>query len=92
MPSLRWRHAFIAADGHDFSSLLAVRDLCTRVLGAAGRPVAIICNTVKGHGIAYMQGTVASHYLPMSDAQYEQALEELSLAHAAVGAGARNAG
>ena len=32
-------------------------------------------------GIPYMQDTVASHYLPMSDAQYKQALEELSLAH-----------
>jgi transketolase len=82
----------VTADGHDFRSLLAVRDVCTRVLGAAGRPVAIICNTVKGHGVAYMQGTVASHYLPMTDAQYEQTLEELAIAHAAAVAGARNAG
>ena len=82
----------VAADGHDFRSLLAVRDVCTRALGAAGRPVAIICNTVKGHGVAYMQGTVASHYLPMTDAQYEKTLEELAIAHAAAVAGARNAG
>jgi len=82
----------VAADGHDFSSLAAARDLSTRVLDARGRPVAVICRTVKGHGVAYMQGTVASHYLPMSDAQYEQALEELSIAHAAAVAGARDAG
>ena len=57
-----------------------------------GRPVAIIANTIKGHGVRYMQDTVASHYLPMDDAQYEQALDELSLAHAAAVAGARDAG
>jgi transketolase len=82
----------VVADGHDFGSLLAARDGCAPALEGAGRPVAIICNTVKGHGVAYMQGTVSSHYLPMSDAQYEQALEELSIAHAAAVAGARNAG
>ena len=85
----------VAADGHDFTSLLAARDVCTRVLeGQAdqGRPVAIIANTIKGHGIRYMQDTVASHYLPMDDAQYEQALDELSMAHAAAVAGARDAG
>ena len=42
---------------------------------------------MKGHGVAYMQGTVASHYLPMSDAEYAQALNELTIAHAAAVAG-----
>lgn len=79
----------VAAEGHDFTSLLAARDACTSALE---RPVAIISNTIKGHGIRYMQDTVASHYLPMDDAQYEQALAELSIAHAAAVAGARNAG
>ena len=82
----------VAADGHDFTSLLAVRDACTRALESQGRPVAIIANTIKGHGVRHMQDTVASHYLPMDDAQYEQALDELSRAHAAAVAGARNAG
>ena len=39
-----------------------------------------------------MQDTVASHYLPMDDAQYSQALDELAIAHAAAVAGARDAG
>lgn len=82
----------IAADGHDFASLLELRDQCTHVLASPGRPVAIICNTIKGHGIRHMQGTVASHYLPMDDAQYSQALDELAIAHAAAVAGARDAG
>jgi transketolase len=86
----------VAADGHDFSSLLALRDQCTQALAdanqAKGRPLAIICNTTKGHGIRYMEDTVASHYLPMDDAQYRQALDELAMAHAAAVAGARDAG
>jgi transketolase len=81
----------VAADGHDFTSLLAVRDACTGALESQRRPVAIIANTIKGHGVGYMQDTVASHYLPMDEAQYEKALAELSTAHAAAMAGARNA-
>jgi transketolase len=82
----------VAADGHDFGSLLAARDLCTRALEDRGRPVVIIANTVKGHGLRRMQDTVASHYLPMDDTQYEQALSDLSLAHAAHASGSRDAG
>jgi transketolase len=85
----------VVAEGHDFTSLLAARDVCSRVReGQAGgeRPVVIIANTIKGHGVRHMQDTVASHYLPMDDAQYEQALDELTRAHAAVVAGARDAG
>ena len=81
----------VAADGHDFGSLLAARDLCRHALENGGRPVVVIANTVKGHGIRDMQDTVASHYLPMDDAQYEQALRDLSAAHAAAAAGARDA-
>jgi transketolase len=86
----------VVADGHDFASLLAARDECTRVLAAqdpsVARPVAIIANTFKGHGIRYMQDTVDSHYLPMDDAQYEQALDELAHAHEAAVRGHHHAG
>ena len=60
----------------------------------AGRdtPVAIIANTIKGHGIRSMQDTVASHYLPLDDARYEQAVDELTRAHAAAVERYRNAG
>ncbi|HEY8924266.1 MAG TPA: 1-deoxy-D-xylulose-5-phosphate synthase N-terminal domain-containing protein [Polyangia bacterium] len=73
----------IAADGHDFGALLDARAACARALEAGGRPVAIIAHTIKGNGIGYMQDTVASHYLPMDEAQYQRALDELALAHAA---------
>ncbi len=73
----------VTADGHDFVSLLAARDECTRVLADGSAPVAIIARTIKGHGLRSTQDTVDSHYLPMDDAQYEQALEDLARAHAA---------
>jgi transketolase len=82
----------IAADGHDFVSLLAVRDECARVLARRDTPVAIIAKTVKGHGIRFMQDTVASHYLPMDDVRYARALDELAGAHRAAMKRYRNAG
>jgi len=81
----------VTADGHDIASLLAARGECTRVLHEKGPPVAIIANTIKGHGIHSVEDSVDSHYLPMDDTQYEQALAELALLHAAV-TGHRNEG
>jgi transketolase len=81
----------VTADGHDFASLLAARDECMAAIDARGLPAVIIANTVKGNGIGYMQDTVDSHYLPMSDAQYEQALDEVLRAHEAALNDYRNA-
>jgi transketolase len=81
----------VATDGHDFASLLAARDECTRVLEGQDTPVAIIAETIKGHGIRWMQDTVDSHYLPLDDAQYEQALDELARAHVVAVGGYRDA-
>jgi transketolase len=69
------------ANGHDFVSLLAARDACARMLERHDRPVAIVAETVKGHGIRTMQDTVDSHYLPMDDAQYQVALDDLEAVH-----------
>jgi len=73
----------VTADGHDFASLLAARDECTRVLATQNRPVVIVAETIKGHGIRATQDTVDSHYLPMDNAQYEQVLEDLEHFHEA---------
>jgi transketolase len=81
----------IGVDGHDFSSLLAARDECLRVHSRDAVPVAIIAQTVKGNGVSYMEDTVHSHYLPMTDAQYAEALAEIASAHEAALDDARNA-
>ena len=82
----------VTANGHDFASLLAARDECMRVLGSQNTPVAILANTLKGHGLHYMEDTVDSHYLPMDNAQYEQAIDELKRAHGAAIMSCRDAG
>ena len=58
-------------DGHDPEAIeqaLAAR--------AAGKPVAIVANTVKGSGVSFMEHKMEWHYLPMSAEQYEQAVRE----------------
>ena len=65
-------------------SLLAARDECMQAVDAGGAPVAIIAATVKGRGLSFLQDTVDSHYQPMTDAQYEQALGEITRAHEAL--------
>ncbi len=58
-------------DGHDPQALraaLAVRP---------NRPRAIMLRTVKGHGVSFLEGRMDSHYLPLSEAQYHQAVAEL---------------
>ncbi|MEO8905758.1 MAG: 1-deoxy-D-xylulose-5-phosphate synthase N-terminal domain-containing protein [Polyangiaceae bacterium] len=82
----------LTVDGHDFGALLSARDECERLWSVRPAPVAIIANTVKGNGISDMQDTVDCHYLPMTDAQYEQTLAELNRAHAATLHGYRDAG
>jgi transketolase len=81
----------VTANGHDFAALLAARDECAHVLHARNVPVVIIAETVKGNGISSMHDTVHSHYLPMDDAEYRQALGELTRAHEALMNGYRNA-
>lgn len=73
----------VVANGHDFGSLLDARDVATRALVERDAPVVIIAETIKGHGLRATQDSVDSHYLPMDDEQYAQALADLERAHAA---------
>jgi len=43
-----------------------------------GRPKMIIANTIKGKGVSFMENTVDWHYWPMSEEQYNQAINEIS--------------
>jgi transketolase len=59
-------------DGHDRAAMCvaagAPRD---------GRPRVLLCATVFGKGVSFMQGRIEWHYLPLSDEQYRLALAEL---------------
>lgn len=61
-------------DGHAPAAITAaVNRLDTR----SGPPHALLANTTFGKGVSYMENQIKWHYWPMSDAEYEQALEEI---------------
>lgn len=62
-------------DGHSFTALEAVKIQALKAV----KPVAVICNTTKGHGWSAYQNQVDCHYLPMKDADYEQIISDLKL-------------
>lgn len=64
-----------ASNGNAFDSL-------DDAFGRLGHdaPRCIVARTVKGHGVSFMADKMEWHYLPMSDAQYQQALAEVDRA------------
>ena len=40
------------------------------------KPKVIIANTIKGRGVSFMEDRMEWHYLPMTEAQYLQAIRE----------------
>jgi transketolase len=62
-------------DGHDAGVLVRTfAGLDT----ASGPPHVLIARTVFGKGVSYMENQIKWHYWPMSDAEYQQAMEELA--------------
>jgi transketolase len=59
-------------DGHDPACLSEA--LNRRAAG----PAAVVARTQKGHGVSFMEDRVEWHYLPMSEAQYGEAIREVS--------------
>jgi transketolase len=56
----------LTADGHDFDSLINTVDQFSNE-----KPLAIICNTVKGKELT-LQDTVDCHYLPLTDSDFQK--------------------
>jgi transketolase len=61
------------APGHDVEGLVSAIDQ-----PAGDRPRLVIARTVFGRGVSYMERQIAWHYLPMSEAQFQQALREVA--------------
>lgn len=58
-------------DGHDLDAIRIALDSeqqCMRV---------IVLRTVKGYGVSFMENRMESHYLPLSEDQFRQAIEEV---------------
>jgi transketolase len=58
-------------DGHDLQALTSA---CR---GESAGPRVVIARTCKGRGVSFMEDRIDSHYLPLSEPQYRQALEEV---------------
>ncbi|RKQ14613.1 transketolase [Oceanobacillus bengalensis] len=63
-------------DGHSMEEIVATLD---EVRGANNvKPKAIICNTIKGKGVSYMENVVGWHGKAPNEEQYNQAMTELA--------------
>lgn len=62
-------------DGHDAAAVFEKGQ--NRVVG---KPTFVVCNTIKGKGVSYMENVAKWHYRSPDAQEYEAALCELSLA------------
>jgi len=61
----------VEIDGHNVNSICSA-------LAANNGPLAIVAHTRKGCGVSFMENQMAWHYLPMSEEQYQQAVQEVT--------------
>ena len=64
-------------DAHDFDQ---IEEAFLEARTVKGRPSAIILKSVKGKGVSFMENNVGWHGKAPNDAEYEQAMKELSAA------------
>ncbi|MCG2660971.1 MAG: transketolase [Kiritimatiellae bacterium] len=63
-------------DGHDIKAIgRTIEQLDT----TGGSPHVLIARTTFGKGVSYMKNQIKWHYLPMTDAEYQQAMIEINL-------------
>lgn len=75
----KWRafgFAAVEVDGHDVDAL---RDVLINLPAEEGKPTAIICHTVKGKGISFVERDLTWHHrTKLSDELYTNLIEEVS--------------
>ncbi|NDJ62911.1 MAG: transketolase [Chloroflexi bacterium] len=76
-------------DGHDVAGMQSVIAGLNTV---DGPPHVLIAHTTFGKGVSYMESQIRWHYMPMSDAEYQQALAEIGVIGAVAGASAQTNG
>ena len=76
----KWR-AFgwhvLTLDGHDLGALVDAFDLRRRQ--ADDRPWVLLCDTLKGKGVSFMEGVMEWHAHPISAEEREAALRDLEV-------------
>lgn len=58
-------------DGHDLEAIRSALDV------SAAKPKVIVLETTKGKGVSFMENRMEWHYLPLNEATYRQAIEDL---------------
>jgi transketolase len=61
-------------DGHDAAS---IAEGIGQLKAAVGKPSILLCRTVKGKGVSFMEGQSSWHGRPIGDAEYHAAMLEL---------------
>ena len=64
----------LSIDGHDAENLALA---CSRKLDDGSNPLLVIAKTIAGKGVSFMEGKVEWHYMPQTDDQHRQALDEV---------------
>lgn len=64
----------IRINGHEFNAIIEAFEQFKKTID---RPTVIICDTIKGKGVSYMENVLKWHYSAPNDELLEKALEEL---------------
>ena len=64
----------IIVDGHDFNQILSAINEAKNI---KGKPTIIICETIKGKGVSFMEGIAGWHGKAPNEEQYKTAISEL---------------
>ncbi len=65
----------VRIDGHDMDQITAALDFMETQEN--GKPKCIVCNTVKGKGVSFMENVAIWHGLAPDDDQYAQAMKDV---------------
>jgi transketolase len=63
-----------SVDGHDEQGL---QTLLQKTATSRSGPVGIVCHTIKGKGVSFMEGDAAWHYRPPNKDARQKAITEL---------------
>ena len=66
----------LEVDGHDVAAIADALDAARRNDGS-GKPTMIICHTIKGKGVSFMENQVGWHGKAPNDEEYRRAMAEL---------------
>jgi len=72
-------------DGNDAEAVATVLS----APGITGRPRVLVAKTTFGKGVSFMEGQVRWHYMPMTEAEHTQAMEEVDRTSCAAPSSAR---